>query len=345
MRNKLQSLIRKAISEVLNETTIDVANPNITDQQKQALIQKARATTKNPKLGTADEPVDFVEEGTINEMAGANYKLSDDYESKLSELPYFNSEKRMKWVNGIVDYLNQEGSSDITKIAREKFDVPQPRIADYARDMIRLGILEPAVANFVPQFMRPETGEEEDIVTGPEAMFVGKGNPLSQYFDGAPNADGSEDFTDEDTPEVPEVPNEPEVSTAKGKASDFFHDNDRLYQKLKYAYTASKLRLKQTGKEIGGISSRDFSSEEQKRKDRAIAELPTLVQDFTNKIKEEDEETQTIILNWLESKLESIGSVGLYKRIAKALGMSSGSSEPLDEHTKRKLQFYAGIIK
>jgi hypothetical protein len=344
MRNKLQSLIRKAIHEVLSEgETIDVSNPNMTDQQKAALIQQARSATKDSTLGTAKNPVSFVE-GELNEMAGANYKLADDYESKLSELPYFNSEKRMKWVNGIVDYLNQEGSSDITKIAREKFDVPQPRIADYARDMIRLGILEPAVANFVPQFMRPETGEE-DIVTGPEAMFVGKGNPLSQYFDGAPNADGSEDFTDEDTPEVPEVPNEPEVSTAKEKASDFFHDNDRLYQKLKYAYTASKLRLKQTGKEIGGISSRDFSSEEQKRKDRAIVELPTLVQDFANKIKEEDEETQTIILNWLESKLESIGSVGLYKRIAKALGMPSGSSEPLDEHTKRKLQFYAGIIK
>ena len=343
MRNKLQSLIRKAISEVLNETTIDVANPNITDQQKQALIQKARATTKNPKLGTADEPVDFVEEGTINEMAGANYKLSDNYEEKLSELPYFNSEKRMKWVNGIVDYLNQEGSSDITKIANEKFNVPQPRIADYARDMIKLGILEPAVVGFVPQFMRPDTEEEDDVVTGPEGMFIGKGDPLSQYFDDVPNADGSEDFTDEDEPEIP---SEPEALTAKGKASDFFHDNDRLYQKLKYAYTASRLKLKQTGKEIGGISSRDFSSEEQKRKDRAIAELPTLFQTFIDKIKGEDEETQTVILNWLESKLESINSLGLYKRITKALDASTPNiPEPLDEYEKRKLQFYAGIIK
>jgi hypothetical protein len=358
MKNKLQSLIRRAINEVLNETTIDVANPNITDQQKQALIQKARATTKNPKLGTVDEPVEFVE-GELNEMAGANYKLADNYEDKLSELPYFNSAKRMVWVNGIIDYLNDVGSSDVTKIANEKFNVPQPRIADYARDMIRLGILEPAVAGFVPKFMRPEDEEgEEEMVTGPEAFLIGKGDPLSQYFDGTPNADGSEDF-----PEEPETPAIKEPFKAVGpvaKAAEFTTDNDRLIDKIIKMYGASKLRVKEVSGD-GELSGADFSKAEKGRKETAFNKLPELIQQLADKISMEDKETQDAILAILAKKFASVNYSSLSKKVAAALGTIAPQVQepemddlgledeeeigPLDEYEKRKLQFYAGIIK
>jgi DNA-binding CsgD family transcriptional regulator len=56
-RNELREIIKKA----LKETTIDVPNPDkLTPQQKQQAITKARQTTRKPKLGTAEDPIDFI---------------------------------------------------------------------------------------------------------------------------------------------------------------------------------------------------------------------------------------------------------------------------------------------
>ena len=57
-RNELREIIKKA----LKETTIDIpGDPNkSTPQQKQQAINKARQTTRKPKLGTAEDPVDFI---------------------------------------------------------------------------------------------------------------------------------------------------------------------------------------------------------------------------------------------------------------------------------------------
>jgi hypothetical protein len=60
-RSELRKQIEEIITELLNEDTIDVTNPNtLTPPQKQAAINIARTKTKNPKLGTPENPVDFV---------------------------------------------------------------------------------------------------------------------------------------------------------------------------------------------------------------------------------------------------------------------------------------------
>jgi hypothetical protein len=60
-RSDIKKQIEKIITEILNEDTIDVSNPStLTPQQKQAAINVARTKTKNPKLGTSENPVDFV---------------------------------------------------------------------------------------------------------------------------------------------------------------------------------------------------------------------------------------------------------------------------------------------
>lgn len=60
-RSELKQTIEGIITELLSEDTIDVSNPStMTSQQKQAAINVARAKTKNPKLGTSENPVDFV---------------------------------------------------------------------------------------------------------------------------------------------------------------------------------------------------------------------------------------------------------------------------------------------
>jgi hypothetical protein len=367
MKNKLQSLIRKAIQEVLAEDSIvtrDTPTGKIAQIAKGEGVQASDVKIAIDQAKKSGKPVTIVgktmEEGTINEMAGANYKLADDYEEKMQNLPaeLTGSEKRMKWINGIIDYLDEVGSSDITKIATEKFNVPQPRIADYARAMIRAGVLEPAAAGFVPQFMRPEDEETEEPIKGGDVMAIGNvENPLAQYFDGESNADGSEDFPAE--PELPAVREPFKAVGPVAKAAEFTTDNDRLISKIIKLHGASKLRVKEVlGSELSGA---DFSKAEKGRKETATEQLPQLIRQLADKISMEDEETQAAILGILAKKFTSVGYSSLSKKLAAAIGTVAPQVQepemddleieddeeigPLNEYAKRKLQFYAGIIK
>jgi hypothetical protein len=65
--SQLKENIRNIVRKKLGEATIDVPNPaTLTQQTKQQLINKARNTTKNIKIGTADDPAEFIEEETDN---------------------------------------------------------------------------------------------------------------------------------------------------------------------------------------------------------------------------------------------------------------------------------------
>jgi glutaredoxin-related protein len=61
-KSKLKQYIKEVIIETLSESTIDVSNPNtLSPSDEQNLINTARIKTKNPKLGTSSDPVNFVE--------------------------------------------------------------------------------------------------------------------------------------------------------------------------------------------------------------------------------------------------------------------------------------------
>lgn len=319
-KSELQELIREAIDEILNEETIDVSNPgSLTGPQKQALIQKARNTTKNPKLGTADNPVDFVEEKKLKEMARQSivYKLTDDYADKLSELPYVGSDKRMKWVNGIIDYVQENGPSDITTIAREKFNVPQPRISDYARDMIRLGILAPTVEGTVPQFMRPEpeTGEgagtEEDELA--QMGIVGgdlSDEEIEASFTQAKSA-GDTEFDDKITQRVggEEVPSATSLSDEDYEA---FMKYSELADRLAKVKSDLQRMKRSRGMGTAGDISDKPSTEEKRLRDLKAS---------------------------LEQRVAALVADSEYLQARQA------KRDELDEWSKKKLQYYAGIIK
>ena len=57
-RKELKEIIRKT----LKETTIDVSGDptKLTPQQQQQAINTARRTTRKSKLGTAEDPVNFI---------------------------------------------------------------------------------------------------------------------------------------------------------------------------------------------------------------------------------------------------------------------------------------------
>lgn len=303
---QLQDLIKEAIQEILGEDLEQDAK----SKELVAIDAKIKALqSKKKNVATGTDNMDEAR-GPIR------FKLADDYESKVAELPYNNSEKRMKWVNGIVDYVEENGAKDITTIAREKFNVPQPRIADYARDMIRLGILVPETEGTVPQFMRPEDEDGEEEPGGVEDMFVGnKENPLSMYFDD--EAPSPEEEPEIPTPAQSSNANASSMSDEERKAWMRYQDLEtRLRGVASNLNKGSRSNKKPSGDDIqGGGSLYNMSSLEDLKK-RIKDEMAAIASKFPSVVKGDK-----------DSKNEA------------------SKAEPLDEWTINRMQYYAGIKK
>ena len=88
-KSKLKQYIKEVIIKTLSESTIDVSNPNtLSPSDEQNLINTARIKTKNPKLGTSSDPVNFVE-------------------SELTELEP-NSKQKLKLANRELAFLEKK---------------------------------------------------------------------------------------------------------------------------------------------------------------------------------------------------------------------------------------------
>jgi len=250
-----------------------------------------------------------------------SYKLADDYEDKIAELPYVNSEKRMKWVNGIIEYVDEVGAANITTIAQEKFGLPQPRIADYARDMIRLGILEPEQEGVTPQFMRPETGEED----GEEGIEGGIEGDMSDEEIEASFAKAKS--SGEEEPDAGEIE---KANIAAGGMSDADYESFMKYTDLEDRLSRVKsdiLKAKRSRPSIGDISDTP-SNELQNLRDLKIR---------------------------LQAKMDDLlaGSEYLQKRREKMTGKKyepittpeEDEEDQMNEWMKGRMQYYAGIKK
>jgi len=112
-----------------------------------------------------------------------------------------------------------------------------------------------------------ESGEEENDVEAdaePEDLFIGgHSNPLSAYFDGEPNADGSEDFEPENTDEPavtePVAANEPVANDSS--MSDEDYDSFMKYTDLKQRLDAVKGNLIKIKRSRGAKAVGDISDE------------------------------------------------------------------------------------
>jgi len=328
---QLRELIREAIHETLKEAEISPQEKAAKDAEINSInkqIQALQAKKSDLSSGRAS----VVSETGLKEMARTpiKYKLSDNYQDKVSQLPYAGSEKRMKWINGIIDYISQEGSTDITSVAKNKFNVPQPRIADYARDMIRLGILEPETSGVVPQFM--QSNDKEKTTDDSESSTLDMGN-LSKYFSPVSNDDNGneEDFNTEEEPTIGDIDNKP-VSTSSMSDEDY-NAWDKYYDlKTKLNGVKSDLnkitRSKKRGSVAGDIKDKP-STEEQRLRDlkKSLEDrINTLVQnsDYLKK-KTGQETTPTPEIEDIEDD-ETI-------------------DESFDSYQLRKMQYYAGIKK
>lgn len=323
MKSKeLRKIIREAIAEVLNEqATIDVTNPstlNVT--QKQTMIQKARTSTKNPKLGTPDEPVEFVEEGDLDELAriAKGYRLADDN---------VDTSRFTKTISGtsladVINYFRENPGAD-KKSLQSQFNFARPQIANaIVNGLMDAGVLVKLGAG----------GEEEPAgtqaqapaATDAEDMFVGGSeNPLAMYFDGEPNADGSEDMNDE--PEAGEL--EKAEPVAAPKMSDEEFDAWLTYKELERRLAATKsniLKARKSKPGAGDIKDQPGTEVERLRALKSSLEdrMAALVDKFPS-VKDGAQEPED-------------------------LEMPDTEEEPIqevDQWETNRLKFYAGIIK
>jgi len=318
MKSKeLRKIIREAIAEVLSEqATIDVSNPSaLNPSQKQSLIQKARTSTKNAKIGTADEPVEFVEESDLDELAriAKGYRLADDN---------VDTSNFTKTISGtsladVINFFRENPGAD-KKTLQTQFNFARPQIANaIVNGLMDAGVLVKLGAG----------GEEEPAgvqaqapaATDAEDMFVGGSeNPLAMYFDGEPNADGSEDFE----PEAGEL--EKATPTQIGKVSDEDFEASLKYSELERRLAATKsniLKLRRGKSAAGDI------------KDKPSDELERL-----RALKTSLEQRIADILASSEYVRKMAG-----KEEPEDIEMPDTEEEPLDEWAIGRAQYYAGI--
>jgi hypothetical protein len=173
---KLEKIIKEAILEVLAEETFAGKNA-VSDLKRDPSYNSLKPDAKKTAEKELTQGGSVTLENNVNEMARipVQYKIGDL--SKLSTLS--DKDQNSKWTNGIIDYLKEKGQSDITTIAREKFDRPQVSIADISRALRVAGVLVPVAGTGIAASRIGKDGTVAPPTTKqrlePEDFVIGKG--------------------------------------------------------------------------------------------------------------------------------------------------------------------------
>jgi hypothetical protein len=320
MKSKeLRKIIREAIKEVLleSESSIEKAAEDAEKKAIDARIKALQSKKNDISSGRAE-----VAEGEIEEMArtAKGYRLTDN---NINTEPYTN--KRISGVSlaDIINYIRENPGAE-KKDIQTQFNFVRPQIANAViNGLLDAGVVVRLGAGGEVEAI-PEPGEEAPSqATEPEDMFMGSTeNPLAMYFDGEPNADGSEDLVEPGEDELEKV--EPISS----KASNEDYKAATQYRELERRLNATKsniLKLKRSKATAGDI--KDKPSEELQR----LRALRTSLEQRINSL---------------------VASSDYVKKLAgveipepPTAAPEEETEEPLDEWTLNKLQYYAGIIK
>jgi len=222
-RKDLTAYIREQIIDELSESTIDVPNPGtLTDPQKQTFINKARSTTKNPKLGTAEDPVDFVEEADLEEMArkAGSYKVGNT--DKLA------TAKEIYTTGLMADVLNaieEAGENGLTqKELGAKLGINDTTLNPILNKFLAIGVFS---GGKLAAAAKPEKGakEEEPEVEEPETL-----EPEKDEWE------SPEEEEPETSEEEPTAVSDKEVEKTVGKAyAELSPEEEDVFGKFKQA--------------------------------------------------------------------------------------------------------------
>ena len=316
MKSKeLRKIIREAIAEVLNEADLSAPEKVAKDAMIKALQSQKKAI--DAKLGDINSGEETpIGESEIDELAriAKGYRLADDN---------VDTSGFTKTISGtsladVINYFRENPGTD-KKALQTQFNFARPQIANaIVNGLMDAGVLVKLGAG----------GEEEPAgtqaqapaATDAEDMFVGGAeNPLAMYFDGEPNADGSEDFIEPEEDAIEKAP-------MAGQLSDEDYEAFMQASTLEDRITKVKSDIAKTKRSKPGG---EFSSEPSTELDRLRALRTTL-----------------------EKRLADLvaGSKYLQKRSGVEVNdiELEDTEEPIqeiDQYDLNKMKFYAGIIK
>jgi len=315
MKSKeLRKIIREAIAEVLAEADISGPEKAAKDAEIKALQAKKKAI--DAKLGDITSGREEITEDNIDELAriAKGYRLADDN---------VDTSRFTKTISGtsladVINYFRENPGAD-KKALQTQFNFARPQIANaIVNGLMDAGVLVKLGAG----------GEEEPAGTEPQApaatdaedMFVGGAeNPLAMYFDGEPNADGSEDMVEPEEDAIEKAP-------VAGQLSD--EDYEAFLKASTLEDRIAKVKsdiLKTKRSKPGG----EFSSEPSTELDRLRTLKTTLEQRLADLV---------------------AGSKYLQKRSGVEVDdiELEDEEEPIqevDQYDLNKMKYYAGIIK
>lgn len=327
---QLRRMVREAIQEVLAEATtvpvtIDYKNKALPD--KILDIDPADVNTINklktdPTVGGLTVKDKKIKESDLEELAriAKGFRLADE---NFDASEYANKRVSGTSLEDIINYFRENPGAD-KKSLQTQFNFARPQIANaIVNALLDAGVLVKLGAGGEVE-ATPEPGEETaPTATEPEDLFMGGAeDPLSMYFDGEPNADGSEDFE----PEAGELEKaEPSASTMSDEDYEAFMKYDELKRRLD-STKSNILKMRKSRGAAGDIADKP-STELQRLRD---------------------------LKKSLEDRINDLvaGSDYLKKKLAKDMPPAPPVETPdeeetleegLDNWTINKLQYYAGI--
>ena len=322
MKSKeLRKIIRESINEVLTETTYagkGSVNALKTDPKYNTLSQSAKTNVATDLMQGKDVELN---EDDIDELArkAKGYRLADD---NIDTTPF--AAKNISGVNmaDVINYFRENPGAEKTGL-QTNFNFRRPQIANAIVNALKdAGVLVKLGAEGEPEI----GGDAPTSVTATDAedMFVGGAeNPLSMYFDGEQNADGSEDFEQE--PEEDAIEKAPPVQT--GNVSDADFEASLKYSELDRRLAATKsniLKLRKSKPGVGDI--KDVPSDELQRLRDLKASLEKRISD-------------------LKANSAYVRKISGTPEPEDIEMPNTEDEESLAEYQTRRLQYYAGIIK
>ena len=328
-KSELKEYIKGRIRELV---TVDVTQDTsqLTPTQKRGFIQNLRTKERNTKIGSQDNPVEFIEEDNVTELArpAEEFTIAADFRDRAGNIQTGGPISPAK-LNGILDILDAmlaDGTNTTTfsRIAQE-----------YGLEMRRLYPVLAALrdAGVFTSTATPEDNEEE-IEGGYEADDEG-------------DFEGDVEVSDTAAEDIPDFKPEPEPEAASFEkaqvtldpiaqaANAFTIDNTDLIQSLIRTYKTSKTRISEVRDENEGeLSASDYKKALQQSKVASVEILNRKIEELLSKIRRLDPEVQDAVLNVLDFKFKSVNANKLFDLIAKKLGKTiepSQQENPEDE--------------
>jgi hypothetical protein len=314
MKSKeLRKIIREAITDVLSETTYAGKGSVNTIKADPKFNQLSQSAKTNVATDLAQGKDVELNEDDIEEMARTpkGYRLTDN---NVDTTPF------TKTISGtsladVINYFRENPGTD-KKALQAHFNFARPQIANaIVNGLMDAGVLTKLGAGGEEE--APGVQAQAPAATDAEDMFVGGAeNPLAMYFDGEPNADGTEDMVE---PEAGEIERAPMAGQLSDEDFESFLKASTLEDRI--AKVKSDI-LKTRRSKSGGEFETEPSTEVQRLRDLKVT---------------------------LEKRLADLvaGSKYLQKRNGvepEDIEMPD-TEEPLDEWAIGKAQYYAGIKK